>query len=71
MNFSADLTFVSLSSPSLLKTIDHTSNKKPSIATSLNGCGGKNDVVPQPVRVWKGKAVDGHDIKILSLFRGP
>ena len=39
--------------------------------TSSNGCGGKNDVVPQPVRVWKRRAVDGLDIKILSVFRGP
>ena len=72
MNFSADLTFASLSSPSLLKTIDHTSNKKPSMPTSSNGCGGKNVVVPQPVRAWKGRrAVDCLDIKILFLFRGP
>ena len=57
MNFSADLTFASFSSPSLLKKIAHTSDKKPSIPTSSNGCGGKNDVVPQPVRVWKRRAV--------------
>ena len=44
MNFSADLTFASFSSPSLLKTIDHTADKKPSRPTFSNGCGGKNDV---------------------------
>ena len=44
MNFSADLTFASFSSPSLLKTIDHTADKKPSRPTFWNGCGGKNDV---------------------------
>ena len=72
MNFSADLTFASFSSPSLLKTIAHISDKRPSMLTSSNGCGRKNDVVPQPVRVWKGRrAVDCLDIKILSLFRGP
>ena len=71
MNFSAELTFASFSSPSLLTTIAHTSDKKPSIPTSSNGCGGKNDVVPQPVRVWKRRAVDGIHIKILSLLRGP
>ena len=71
MNCSTDLTFASFSS--LQKTKDqHTSNKKPSISTSSKGCGEKNDVVPQPVRVWKGRrAVDCLDIKILSLFRGP
>ena len=73
MNYSADLSFASFSSSSLLKTKDQrTSNKKPSISTSSKGCGEKNDVVPQPVRVWKGRrAVDCLDIKILSLFRGP
>ena len=44
MNFSADLTFASFSSPSLLKTIDHTADKKPSRPTFTNGYGGKNDV---------------------------
>ena len=44
MNFSADLTFASFSSPSLLKTIDHTADKKPSRPTFSNGCGRKNDV---------------------------
>ena len=72
MNFSADLTFASFSSPSLLKTMAHISDKRPSMPTSSNGCGRKNDVVPQPVRVWKRRrAVDCLDIKILSLFRGP
>ena len=71
MSFSADLTFASFSSPSLLKTIAHTSDKKPSIPTSSTGFGRKNDVVPQPVRVWKRRAVDCLDIKLLSLFRGP
>ena len=55
MNFSADLTFASFSSPSLLKTIAHIFDKRPSMPTSSNGCGRKNDVVPQPVRVWKGE----------------
>ena len=68
---SCNLTFASFSSLSRLKTLDHTSDKKSSMPTSSKGCGGKNEVVPQPVRAWKGgKAVDCLDIKILSLFRG-
>ena len=47
MNCSADLTFASFSSSSLLKSKDqHTSNKKLSKLTSSKGCGEKNDVVP-------------------------